>query len=139
MPIQLSHERLTEAHDFIVGLTFGIEIRPTLGTAYRQAGQGIPEDLLEPQKFDDAGVYAWVEPKAALVRPQCGVELDAVALVDLDTALVVDPSHSEHDLAFRFDDTVDDVVRPITGIAIEQRTQRQQDLLDGLIEFILGR
>jgi len=47
------------------------------------SGQGILEDLLEAQELQDGQVDAGVQTEAALVGTEGGVELDAVATVDL--------------------------------------------------------
>ena len=139
MAVQLVHERLAKAHDFIVRLALRIEIAAALGAADGQAGQRIFENLLEAEKLDDPRIHARVQPDAALVRTQRRIELDPVALVDLHMALVVDPRDAEHDLALRLDDAVDDVVLLVSGILIQQRPQRHQDFFDRLVVFDFGR
>jgi len=61
------------------------------------ARERILEDLLKAQKLENGEVDRRVETKTTLVGAECGVELHAVALVDLALALVVLPYHAELD------------------------------------------
>lgn len=61
------------------------------------ASQGILEDLLKPQEFQDGQVYCRVESESSFVRAESGVELHPVATVDLDLTFVVLPCHTELD------------------------------------------
>src|SRR5690606_20065866 len=90
-PVQVGHEALREAHDFLFRLALRIEIGAALAAADRLAGQGVFENLLEAQKLDDAGVHRRMEADAALVRAEGAVVLHAEAAVDVDVALVVGP------------------------------------------------
>ena len=56
-----------------------------------EAGEAVLEDLLKAQELDDALVHAGVEPQAALVGADGGVELHPVAPVDLDLTGIVHP------------------------------------------------
>jgi hypothetical protein len=47
-------KRLAEAHDLAVALALGIEVRPALAGAHRQAGQAVLEGLLEREELEDA-------------------------------------------------------------------------------------
>ena len=77
-----------------------------------------------------------METKAALVRTDGAVELDAVAHVDMSLAVVVDPGDTEHDSALRHGQTLQQSLTAVCGfILINHRTQRFQDLSDGLNEF----
>jgi hypothetical protein len=89
---ELGHERLAEAHDLAVALALGVEVRPALAGAHRQAGQAVLEGLLEREELEHALRHRRVEPQAALVRADAVRVLDAVAAVDLDLALVVLPA-----------------------------------------------
>lgn len=139
MAIQLVHERLAKAHDFIVRLALRIEVAAAFGAADAEASQRVLENLLETEELDDPRVHARVQADAAFVRPQRRIELDPVTLVDLHLPLVVDPRDAEHDLAFRLDDAVDDIVLLVSGILIQQGTQRHQDFFDCLVVFDFGR
>ena len=44
-----------------------------------------------------------MKTKAALVRTDCAVELHTVAAVNVDSAVVIDPRHTEHGCLFRGD------------------------------------
>ena len=43
-----------------------------------------------------------METQTALIGAECGVELYAVAAINLDFAVIVYPGNSEKNLAFRF-------------------------------------
>ena len=92
---QLGHERNAEATDLVVRLALGVEVRTTLATTHVETGQSILEDLLETQELEDGQVHGGVETKTTLVRAKGGVELNTVALVDLNLALIVFPNDTE--------------------------------------------
>ncbi len=98
---KLGHKALAEGHHLAVGFTLGIEIRAALAAADGQAGQGVLEDLLKAQEFDDTGVNRGMETQAALVRSNGVVKLDAVAGVDLRLTLIIHPGYLEFKLAVR--------------------------------------
>ena len=52
--VQLRHEALAEAHDFIVALALGVEVGAALAAADGQAGEGVFENLLKAQELEDA-------------------------------------------------------------------------------------
>ena len=60
-----------------------------------QAGQEVLEDPFEAQELRDAPINTGMEPQAALVGTDGAVELNAVAVVDLSLALVIDPCYPE--------------------------------------------
>ena len=99
--VQLRHKGLAKAHDLYLGLALGIKVRTALAAANGQAGQGVFEDLLKAEELDDAQVDRGVESEASFVGAERGVELNAEAAVDLDFAIIVDPWHTEDELAFR--------------------------------------
>ena len=103
---QLVHEGLAEAHDLVVGLALGVEVRAALAAAHGKGGQGVLEDLLEAQELQHAERDGGVEAQAALVGADGGVVLDAEAAIDLDLAGVVDPRDAELDDALGFDDAL---------------------------------
>lgn len=59
------------------------------------SGEGILEDLLEAQELQNGEVDSGVEAETTLVGAESGVELHAVALVDLALAFVVFPNNAE--------------------------------------------
>lgn len=59
------------------------------------SGQGILEDLLETEEFQDGQIHTGMETEAALVRSQGGIELHTVTAVDLQLVLVILPDHAE--------------------------------------------
>ena len=105
---KLGHEALAEAHHFSVGLAARIEVGTALAAAHGKGGEGVLERLLETEELEDTQRYGRVEAETALVRTDCGVELDAVAAVHLHDAIVVDPRNAEHDDALRLDHALED-------------------------------
>jgi hypothetical protein len=137
--IQFVHERLAEAHDFVVGLAFRIEVTAALAAADGETGQRVLEDLFETEELDDAGVDAGVETQTALVWADGRVVLDAVAFVDLYMALVIDPGDTEDDLALGLDDAFDDVVLLVLRVFVQQGAKGGQYFFNGLIKLQFSR
>ena len=101
--IELGHEGLAEVHDLVVGLALGVKVGTALAAAHGKGGQAVLEDLLQAQELEHAQSDRRVKAQAALVGSNGRVELDAVAAIDLDLALVVDPGNTEHDDALGLD------------------------------------
>jgi len=76
-----------------------------------------------------------VEAQAALVRAECGVELNAEAAVDANMALVVHPRDAEDDLALRLADPLQDGGFTELGVLAQHRLQGIEDFDDCLVEF----
>lgn len=112
----------------------GVEVRATLAGPDALAGERVLEDLLEAQELDDRQIDGRVEAQAALVGAEGAGEFHAVAAVDLNPAPVVDPGNPEHDLPFRFAEALENVCVGVFGMPVENRAERVQDLLDGLLE-----
>ena len=122
--LQFGHEALAEPHDFVVALSFGIEIRSALAAAHGQRGQRILEDLFEGQEFQDAEVDAGMEAQSALVGADGAVHLDAESTVNLNVALVIEPRHAEHKDALGLDDTFEQTRRLVLGVLGEDQPER---------------
>ena len=133
--IELMHEALAETHDLGIGFALGVEIGAALAAAHGEGGQAVFEDLLEAKELDDGGAHCRMEAKAALVRPNGGVELDAVAAVDVELALVVIPGDTELNETLRLDERVYDAALFIAGIGLDQRLKAFEDFLNGLEKF----
>jgi hypothetical protein len=65
------------------------------------ASEGILENLLETQELENRKVHSRVESEAALVRTECGVELNTVSAVYLDLSLIILPCDTELDNTLR--------------------------------------
>ena len=136
---ELGHKALAEPHDLAVGLALGVEVGAALAAAHGQGGEGILEDLLKAQEFDDGQVHVVTEAQAALVGADGGVELDTIATVDLDLALIVHPGHPEHNNALGLHNAADDVLLLVAGVGLHHRNQGLQHFVDGLQELgLLG-
>lgn len=84
-----------------------------------QTGGGEVRSARRSSKNSHGQVYGRVEAQAALVGAQRGVELDAVAAVDLEVALVVLPGDAELDDALG--DRHDLQRRLVLGVLLEER------------------
>ena len=93
--VKLSHKALTKCHNLSVGLTFRIKIGAAFTAADRQACQGILENLLESQEFDNTKVNRRMESQAALVGTDRTVKLHTETVVHLHLSLVVYPGNAE--------------------------------------------
>ena len=100
---ELGHKTLAETHYFAVGFAFGIKVRTALGAAHGQSCQAVFEHLFESQKFDYSEIYGRMQPYAAFIGSDGGVELNSETAVDVHFAVVILPGHSEHNLSFGFD------------------------------------
>jgi hypothetical protein len=135
--IELEHEGLAEAHDLAVRLALGIEVRAALCTAHRKRRERVLEDLLEAQELQDREVHGRMQADAALVGPDGRVELDAIAAVDLDLALVVHPGNTEHDDTLRLYQALEQSLLLILGMGIKCRLEGEEHLAGRLDEFRL--
>ena len=86
--------------------------------AHRQGGEGVFESLLEAEEFKYREVYRRVEADAAFVRADGIVELNSVAEVVLNFALVVDPCYTEGDNAVRLDHALDNFITLELGVLV---------------------
>ena len=98
---------------------------------------GIMERIVEPERFIQFRV-AWVDD-SAFVGANCGVELNTVAAVDLNLAVVIHPGHTEANHTVRLHKGLDDTVFLILGMLIDDGVDAFQNLQDSLVEFFLVR
>src|SRR5690606_11074198 len=120
-----------------VGAALGVEVRAALAAPDGQAGESVLERLLEPEELDDAQVHAGVEPQAALVRTERGVELDSEAAVDLHRSVVVHPRHAEDDLPLGLTQPLNHA--GVLGVLADHSPETVQYLVGGLVELALVR
>ena len=92
---KFSHESLAETHDFRIALATRAEIATTFGTTHGKSGERVLECLLESKELQNAEVYRGVETDTAFVRTNGVVMLYAIAVVDLNFILVVNPCYAE--------------------------------------------
>ena len=78
-----------------------------------------------------------MEAQAALVRSDRGVELDAIAAVHLDLALVIGPSDTELHHALRLDEALEYARLLILRVLLDYGLKAFEDLANGLQEFRL--
>ena len=76
-----------------------------------------------------------MQPQTALIGSNGRVKLNAIAAVDLYFTLVIHPGNTEHNLAFRLCDTLQNTVLLILGIGLDHRLQGGEHLSGGLDEF----
>ena len=80
-----------------------------------------------------------MQPQAALIRADGGIELHAIAAVDLHAPLIVHPADAEGDHALGLHDALGDVGLFQLRTAVEHALQRFQHLIDGLKVFLFVR
>ena len=132
---QLGDERLAETHHLVVGFTLGVEVRTALAAAHRQRREAVLEGLLEGEEFQDREVHRRVEPNTSFIGTDSAVHLYAVAAVDLDLALVVEPRHAEDDDALGFGDAFEHLHLAQDGVHDDVLRQRFGNLLHRLMKF----
>ena len=137
--IQSLHEALAEAHNLRVGLARRVKVGTALAAADGQAGQAVFEHLLKAQEFDNAGVYVFLEPQAALVGTDGSVELAAVANIGMPCAVVGHPADAEGEHPLRFHHPGQQVRRFVLRMLFDDRFQRRQNLLHRLNKLRLVR
>src|SRR5450756_2526834 len=116
-------------------LPLGSKLEPPL-LPHGERGQRVLEDLLEGEELEEAEVDAGVQAQAALVGANGAVHLHAIALVDLDLALVVDPGHAEHDDPLRLGDALEDLGLAVLRLLVEHGLEGFRNLHDGLMELL---
>ena len=132
---EFGHEGLAEAHDLTVRLAFGVEVRTTLCTAHGQGREGVLEDLLESEEFEDREVDRGVETQTALVGADGVVELYAVSDIGLYFAFVVDPYDFERKDPVGLDDAFRDAVGFEFRMLVVGALHGHQNLAYGLQVF----
>ena len=68
--LQFRHEGLAEPHDLAVALALGVEVAAALAAAHGQGGEGVLEDLLKAQEFDDGQVDGGVKARPHRKGPE---------------------------------------------------------------------
>ena len=115
-----------------------IEVRTALAAADGKTGQGVLEDLLKAQEFQDALVYGRVETKASLVRSDRRIELDSVAEVYMIDTGIICPRHAEGDDPFGFGDPFQKAHFPVgVFIGVYDGSDRIQNALCSFKELRL--
>jgi hypothetical protein len=80
-----------------------------------------------------------VEPESSLEGTQSTVELDTVPAVYLHGTGVIDPRDAEHDLAFGFDEPVEDAGLDVLRMPYQDRLEVGEHFVDGLMEHCFRR
>ena len=137
VPVKLGHEALAEPHDLSIGPALGIEIGTTLTSTDGHSCQGVFEDLLKTQEFDDPEIDRRVETEPTLVGAEGAVELYADAAVDHVLTFVGRPRYSEDDLSLRLADALDDLVLGEFRVLFKDRPQGLEHFLDRMVELLL--
>ena len=139
MAVEFGHERLAEAHDFAHALALGVEVRPALAAAHRQAGECVLEGLFKREKLQHAFVHRRVEADAALVRADRVVVLDAVAALHADIAGIVFPADAERYHAVRLSNAAQDLFGVVCFLVLDEIEDVFRHFLHRLHEFRLVR
>ena len=137
--IEFGHERLAEAHNLSVALAARREVGTAFAAAHGKRGERVLEGLFEAEEFQNAEVHRRVEAESALVRTDGGVELHAVADVDLHFAFVIDPGHAESDDAFGFNQAFEQRSALPFGVLIVDVSDAEEHFVNGLeVLFLTG-
>jgi hypothetical protein len=78
-----------------------------------------------------------METQTALIRTDRGVKLNAVASVNLNVAVIVNPGHTENDRALRLYHALNDSGFNNVGALLDHRLERFQNLFNGLMKLRL--
>jgi hypothetical protein len=76
-----------------------------------------------------------METKAALVRTNCGVELNTEAAVNLNLAAVIYPRNTELNNTLGLNHALDNAACNILGALLENGLDRLKNLTNGLMEL----
>ena len=134
------HEALAEAHHLTVaaalagrvGALLRIEVRAAFAAAHRERCQRVLEDLLKAEELENREIDRRIKAQSPFVRPDCGVELHAIAAVDANRPRVVNPRNTKHNDALRLDETLKNGILLIFGMGFDDGTERGEDFLGGL-------
>ena len=130
---------MAEAHDLGVRLALGVKVTAALTAADGQAGEAVLQDLLKAQEFQDGQVHRGVEPQAALVGADGGVELYPVATVHMDLTGIISPGHPEGDNTLRLHEPFQNAVLLQLGAAFHHGLQALQNFINRLMKLLLVR
>lgn len=97
---QLTHESAAELPDLAVRFPLRVKVCTAFPASHVQPGKSILEHLLEAEELENRQIDGRMEAETAFVGSECGIELDSIATVHLDLALVIFPDDSELDDAF---------------------------------------
>ena len=137
---KLCHKALAECHNFSVRFSLRIEIRSTFTSTDWKSCEGVFENLLETEEFDNTKVYRWMKTKTSLVWSNCTVELYTVSCVNLYLTLVIYPRYTELKLSLRlYKSLKKSVFTEFFFICFNHNTKRLQHLFYCLVEFRLCR
>ena len=95
MAMQFGHKRLAKTHDFVVRLTFWVEVSTALAASHGQTSQAVLEGLLETEELEHAQGYRRVETDATFIRANRIVELHPVATINTYIAVIILPAYPE--------------------------------------------
>ena len=79
-----------------------------------------------------------MEADATFIRANRAVHLHAIAAVDLNLSLVVNPGHAEHDDTLWLDHSLQNFCLTIDGVGLDDRHHRLGHFLNGLMKLRFG-
>ena len=135
--VELRHKALAEAHDLGIGLALGVKVAAALAAADGQAGEAVFQNLLKAEELQNGQVHRGVEPQAALVGADGGVELHPEAPVHLYLAGIVRPGHAEHNGTLRLYKALQNAVGLQLGMTLHHGLKPLQHLVDRLMKLLL--
>ena len=140
MTVKLCHKALAECHNLPVRFSLRIKIRSAFAASDRKSGQGIFENLLKSEEFNNSDIYRRMEPKAALVRSDGAVKLNTVSCVYLNLSIIIYPRNTKTDLTFRLTETLEKCVLSVKlFVSFRYRTDSLQEFFHCLMKFGLRR
>lgn len=113
----------------------GSEIAAALAAADRKACQRVFKDLLKAKEFNNSKVDGRMETQSSFIWPDRAVKLHTEAAVNLHLIVVVYPCYTEHDLAFRFNDSVKNTRFYPFRMLLRHWFKGFQNLCHGLMKF----
>src|SRR5690554_4437554 len=139
MTVKLGDKGLAELHDFVVGLSFGVEVGTTFTTTHGQRGETVFQNLLKSQKFKNTQVHRCVKTNAPLVRTDGTVHLHPETTVNLHFTAIIQPGHPKHNHPLGFGHTFQNFIFHQSRILHYKRSQTLYYLMYSLVEFGLSR
>ena len=138
-PVKSCHEALAETHNFHLALALGVKVGAALTAAYRQSGQRVLENLLKAEELDYAHVNRRMEAQTALIGADGAVELNAVAAVCVNLAVVISPRYAENRCSLRLNYSLKQSPVLIGFVGIYNGTDGVENLCRRLHKFRLCR
>ena len=124
MAVKFRHKTLAKTHNFVIALSFRIEIRSAFASADRKPRKRIFQNLFEPEKFNHGKIDGRMKTQTALIGADRTVELNAIPFIDVYNAVIVYPRDPEQYGAFRLYETFEQRAFFIFGMGFDYGHKR---------------